>query len=148
MALGLYGKNTIGQYVRYSNSNDTSYSNPITSVHDGRNGTTREIKLYVMADDDHEYTNIEVRAVSTSDDIGEGQLRGDTGWGVKLMTDPGRDPTEHDWESVEYGESAEIADISELNSIRALWYRVESPRGVSVQNKENITLQLYCTDGG
>lgn len=146
MALGVYRQVSVGVYEEYSTDGDQT--NPIASVHHGRNGTTEEKKLYVRADDAHTYTNIQVAPESTSsdDDIGSGSNPGATGWGAKLLLDTGSDPTESDWEAVDYGAAINISDISDSSTYIPFWFRLESPRNIRIGNKTNIVLSLYYKD--
>jgi hypothetical protein len=150
MALGIYRLVSPGVYEKHSE--DGSASNPITTKHHGRNGDIFELKRFVRADDDHTYTNIQVAAQSldADDDIGEGSNPGNTGWGVKLLLDTGSDPTETDWDAVNYGDPIDIVaddeSISDDSTYIAFWYRIESPPGEDVKTKTNVGLYLYYTD--
>lgn len=149
MPLGIYEKVAESRYVAYSNDGDQT--NPVTTSHDGRNGDTFEIQLYLKSDDSHTYTNISIKPISktSDDDIGLGSNSGTSGWGVKLLENPSHTPTENDWDSVEYGEQIDYASsvsIASNTTIIPFWYRIESPRGINVQNKNNIALQLLYTD--
>jgi hypothetical protein len=151
MPLGIYEKVAEGRYVAYSTNGDQT--NPITTVHHGRNGDTFERRLFLKADNNHVYTNISVKPISktSDDDIGLGGNPGTSGWGVKVMADPNHTPTEKDWDSVEYGVSVDYGEgvsISDTNTVIPFWFRIESPRGINVTNKENIALQLLYTDLG
>lgn len=147
MALGIYYLvSAPSTYARHSE--DGAASDPITTKHHGRNGDTYELKRYVRADDAHTYTNIQVKAemVTGNDDIGSGPNPAASGWGVKLLADTGSDPTENDWDAVNYGAAVDISDISDSNTYRAFWYRIESPPGEDIETKDNIGLYLYYTD--
>jgi hypothetical protein len=141
MALGIY---SLGDGTYTEHSYDTAMTNPITTVHHGRDGTVTEKKLYVKSDNSSTYTLINVIPItlSSSNDIGLGSDAGNTGWGVKVMADPGRTPTENDWAQVEYGASVSIASIGSSSEVRGFYFRIESPRGIPVGNKTNISLQL------
>ena len=145
MSLGVYKINDLGAYEQYSE--DSAMTNPITTVHHGRDGDTFEKQHYIIASDEHTYTNIQIKAVSitSDDDIGLGSNSGTSGWGVKLTTQD-YNPTETDWDAVEYGVATDIANIAASTTIRPFWLRIESPRGISIGNKENIKLLLFYTD--
>jgi hypothetical protein len=145
MSLGVYKINDLGAYEQHSE--DGAMTNPITTVHHGRDGDVFEKQLYIIASDEHAYTNIQVKAVSTTsdDDIGLGSNEGTSGWGVKLTTQD-YNPTETDWDAIEYGVAVDISSIAASTTIRSFWVRIESPRGISVGNKENIKLLLFYTD--
>lgn len=152
MALGIYRLVSVGVYEKHSEDGDAS--NPVTTKHHGRNGDTYELKRYVRADDDHTYTNIEVKAemVSGDDDIGAGSDPAASGWGVKLLLDVGSDPTESDWDVVNYGDPIDIvADDDQIGPSKSdlyipFWYRIESPPGEDIETKTNIGLYVYYTD--
>jgi len=147
MALHVYSKDVNDNYVLHSE--DGAQTKPIITVHHGRDGTTQEIELYVRADDEGSYSNIQITATTSgADDIGWGDSRGTTGWGVKLMVDAGITPTETDWAALEYGNTIDITDITSSSDVRTFWYRLESPRNISVQMKQNISLQLLYTVSG
>ena len=147
MSLGIYTLDSQGSYSKHSD--DGSMSNPITTVHHGRDGDTIEKQLWIKSSNDNAYSNIQVKPVSISsdDDIGIGTYRGTSGWGVKLMEHPGHNPTEAEWDAVEYGAVCDIADdITSSNDARVFWCRIESPRGINVQNKNNIKFVILYTE--
>jgi len=138
-------------------SEDGALTNPVTSTHDGKVGETTEMKLYVGGDDNTKtYTNIRVSAMSTAgalveiasvDHAAGGSGRGTSGWGVKLLVDPGYDPKESDW-AINYGMTIDIADItaSAATTKRPFWFRIESPAGIRVENKTSISLILQFVE--
>ena len=133
-------------------SEDGALTNPATSVHDGKTGEIVERKLYVGRDDPPglSYTNILVSATSTAGDTVEiassgGAARGTSGWGVKLLLDPGYDPKESDWNDTAYGTAILIADIA-TSAKRPFWLRIESPAGIRVENKTSISLILQFVE--
>jgi len=147
MSLLVYEQTSPGVYSAFSV--DGVHTNPITTVHHGRNGNTFEKKLYLGREtgNTHSFTNVRIKPSSlTSDsDIGSGSNPGSTGWGVKIMVDPGYDPTEDDWDATYYGTTIDMSDISNDAKL-PFWFRIESPRGISIQNKKNITLLLMFTE--
>ena len=146
MPLGIYQLTDADEYEKFSD--DSTMSNPITTVHHGRDGDTCEQKLYIKADNGSVYTNIQVKAITTgADDIGVGTYRGTTGWGIKLKVDPGHSPTETEWDAIEYGVAIDIDLIdADATAVRPFWFRIESPLGISVGNKENNSLQILYTE--
>ena len=145
MSLCIYEQTSPGVYAAFSV--DGEFTNPITTVHNGQTGDTFELELFVRADDTNSYTNIQVKALSTEEDIGSGSSPGDTGWGIKLLVDPGYTPAEEDWDAVSYGTAIGIADIvSSSTTYRAFYLRIESPRSISVKNKQNISLYILSTE--
>lgn len=151
MPLGVYEKVAEGRYVEYSTNGDQT--RPITTVHHGRNGNTFEMKLFLKADDDHEYENISIKPTTktSDDDIGLGSNTGTSGWGVKVMADPGYAPTENDWDAIEYGTALDFPSttvISGSGTVLPFWYKIVSPRGINIGTKNNIALKLLYTDNG
>jgi len=134
----------------YSNfSIDGAQTSPLTTIHHGRNGHTEELKLYLgrEAGNTSTFTNVCVTPVTSgAADIGDPSGPGTTGWGVKVMIDPGHEPTEAEWDTVDYGLAAgPFADISTDRKL-PFWFRIESPRGIIVQNKTNISLLITFTE--
>ena len=130
-------------------SYDLDLSNPITTTHNGQLGETHEKKLYLGRPDGNTstFTNITVTPKSlTTQDIDPAGVD-PTSWGVKIIIDPGHLPTETDWDSVDYGDPIDEEDIGDIStSLVPFWMRIMSPRGISVQNKTNIYLELEYTE--
>jgi hypothetical protein len=140
MSLLVYEQTAPGVYSAFSTGG--THTNPVSTIHHGRNGDIgREIG------NSSTFTNIRIEPVSLTidDDIGSGSSPGSTGWGVKLMVDNGHDPTESEWDATDYGNTIDIDDISS-DTKQAFWFRIESPRGISIQNKKNIALTLMFTE--
>jgi hypothetical protein len=146
MSLLVYEQTSPGVYAAFSV--DGVHTDPLTTVHHGRNGDTFERQLYVGRETGNSstFTNIRIKPDSlTSDNDIDPDGADPTGWGVKLMVDPGHDPTEAEWDEVDYGDTIDIADIS-TDAKLPFWFRIESPRGASIQNKKNITLFIMFTE--
>jgi hypothetical protein len=146
MSLLVYEQTSPGVYAAFSVGG--THTDPITTVHHGRNGDTFEEQLYLGRESGNTstFTNVQIEAISAGvDDIGSGSNPGATGWGIKLMVDPGHDPTETEWDATNYGDAIDLADIS-TDAKLPFWLRIESPRGVSIQNKKNISLYLMFTE--
>lgn len=131
-------------------SYDGDFSNPITTVHNGQLAETYEKKLYIGRPDGN--TSIFTNITLTPDSSGTQDIDPDgidpSGWGVKILIDPGHDPTETDWAGVDYGGPITEEDIGDITTDAkvAFWFRVQSPRGISIQNKTNIFLTLVYTE--
>jgi hypothetical protein len=147
MSLLVYEQTSPGVYAAFSVGG--SHTDPITTVHHGRNGDTFERQLYVgrVSGNSSDFTNVQVKPDSLNSelDIGSGSNPGDSGWGVKIMVDPGHDPTESEWTATDYGTTIILDDISTDIKL-PFWFRIESPRGIDIQNKKNITLYLMFTE--
>ena len=148
--LNVYNEKSPGVFEQYS-VNDT-FTNPITTKHHGRNGNSEEVKLFLGSDGVFDHTNIQIEAITTDgvDDIGIGDERGTSGWGIKLFrsSSAGYIPTEQDWASVEYGALIDMPDMLKTAGVQynAFWLRIESPRGISIANKTNIKLAIKFTE--
>lgn len=145
MGLGIYSEISPSNYRAHSTSG--AQTEPVVSIHDGKRGTVIEKKLFVRATDAHTYSNIQVEAKSlTVDaDIGSGVNPGSTGWGVKLIAKD-NPPTVAEWSLVDYGDPVDIANVTDNNTYRPFWFRVESPAAESIRNKTNIALFLLYTE--
>ena len=147
MGLVAYEEVSVGVYTAYSI--DGLQTNPLTTVHHGRNGDTFETQLYAGREsgDSSTYTNVRVKpdSLTLDADIGSGSTPGTSGWGVKLMVDPGHTPTESEWDATDYGTTIDLANISDDSKL-PFWFRIESPRGEDVKNKTNIALYLMYTE--
>ena len=143
MSLLVYEQTSPGVYAAFSVGG--VHTDPLTTVHHGRNGDTFERELFVGRESGNTSTFTNVRIVPSSltseSDIGSGENPGDTGWGVKIMNDPGHEPTESEWDATDYGDAIDFSDIS-TDDKQGFWFRIESPRGIDIQNKKNITLLI------
>lgn len=148
MALDLYREISTGVYSICKEYEAVDDVLPIITTHDGTLGEVVETRLFVRNDDVAEYyTNISVVPVSTtspSDIIGVA-----TGHGVKLRVGATQ-PTEAEWEMIDYGEGILIEDIGEegagdISTYSPFWYRVECPAGATADNKDNIILRVTST---
>jgi len=146
MTLAIYEQTSPAVYAAFSSGG--TFTNPVTTKHHGRDGDVEEVQLYVRSNNANTYTNIEVVAYTTdsADDIGTGSNPGATGWGVKMMADPGHEPTEDEWTATDYGANVDITDISSSSTYIPFWVRIESPAAIRVTNKNNISLRLDYTD--
>lgn len=127
-------------YVAY-----TPGSTYIETTHDCELGETQELQLFLRNDDNSLYfTDISIRAeslTSLNDVIGV-----ETGWGVKLYSGATQ-PTEAEWEIIDYGNSISMTDIGATSSpdtttYLPLWFRIECPAGITPTIKENIALHV------
>ena len=155
MTLGIFSL-VDSVYVRHSQ--DGLFTAPIVIVHHGRVGDTETKKLYIRATDANTYSKISIVPVSSTDDISEtpGEI-GDSGWGIKLLIDPGYTPVALEWDAIGYGlpigyvANAQDRDwavngIVNNETVLGFWMRIECPMNVSVQNKTSISLRLIYTE--
>lgn len=151
MTLDLYREISTGTYAVYGRDGVEDGLLPIISTHDGVLGETVEMKLFVRSDTATEYyryiTVTPVSKTSPSDVTGT-----DTGHGVKLRVG-NTQPTEAEWDALDYASSIDIPNIGALgagdsNTYEPFWYRIECPAGAPADNKENIVLRLSYTAYG
>jgi len=148
MGLDIYREVSTGVYTIYGQDGVDDGLLPIVTTHDGILGETVEIKLFVRNDDSTEYyEGISVDPISkTSPDDTIGTA---TGHGVKLSLGSSQ-PTEAQWEAIDYSASIDVPNIGssgsgDISTYTAFWYRVEVPAGSPADNKENIVLRLSYT---
>jgi len=148
MALDIYREVSTGTYAVYGRDGVVDGLLPIVTTHDGVLGEVVEIRLRVRNDDSTEYyTNVVVTPVSKT--IPDDTIGTASGHGVKLNVGETQ-PTEAEWEAIDYGDPITLSNIGSLGSgddstYLAFWYRVEVPAGASADNKENIVLRLSYT---
>ncbi len=148
MSLLVFKQTSPGIYSAFSM--DGVYTNPITTVHHGRNGDTFEQQLYIGREigNASSFTNVRIKPISsinTAVYVGSENSPGTSGWGVKIMVDPGHEPTESEWDMTNYGSTIDLANISTDTKL-PFWFRIESPRGIAIQNKKDIALLLMFTE--
>jgi hypothetical protein len=142
--ISFYREISTGVYSEYSPYSKYNTS-AIESNYDGELGGSTEQKLFVRADDEVlRYRNIKVRAESLAqpDDV----IGTSTGWGVKLKYGPVQ-PTEQQWEQIDYGNEIGIPQIGSIGSADSdnyvpFWMRIDCPAGAPPQVKENIVLVI------
>jgi hypothetical protein len=148
VALDLYREISTGAYSIHKIDGASDNLLPITTTHDGVLGEVVEVKLFVRNDDVTEYyQNVVVLPVSkTTPDETIGTANGH---GVKLRAGAVQ-PTEAEWDAIDYGSSISLSNIGsagsgDTSSYLPFWYRVEVPAGAPADNKENIVLRLSYT---
>jgi hypothetical protein len=142
MGLDIYYKK---DNVYYPISKDNDFSNPFTTVHDGKTGDTKTNQLYVRNDDNSEwFSNI----VITPDD-GE-TVYTETGWGVKLSA--GADePTKGQWDDIAWGRAINMPDVgldsvADIATYYPFWILVTCPPNTDAQIKTDIRLRVDWTE--
>jgi len=149
MSIKMYYKED-DAFVEVTSGDDTT--NPVTTTHDGKNGDTRTVCLYLRNDDDTKwYSNIIVKAVDLVDAEPYGDvIYSETGWGVK-MSEGGIEPTETEWEDLTWGEEVDMPDIGsdgsdDTTTYFPFWYLISCPPNVPAQNKSDIVLDVEFTE--
>jgi len=149
MTLAVYKEVSEGIYVKAKEwgilDPETS---PISTTHDAVLGEVVEIKLFVRNDDALKYytTTVVSPVVKDGTDDVSGIV---TGHGVKLCYSPIQ-PTEAEWDAIDYGTTITIGAIGEsglgdTSSYLPFWCRVEVPP-TGAGNKENITLKIAALE--
>jgi hypothetical protein len=141
-----YYKNSSGSYVEISKDSDVS--SPVTTTHNGKNGTINKVLLYLKNDDVTKwYSNI----VVTPRDLVDANPYGDviyseTGWGVKLAEGGGQ-VTEAEWEDIDWGASISLDNIGsesagDIATYVPFWYYISSPPNAPAETKLDIVLNV------
>lgn len=149
MALGMYYK----QYDVYLRvSQDTELTNPVTTSHDGKNGDTQTVQLYIRNDDDTKwYSNIIITPVDLVDAEPYGDVvHSETGWGVKLSKGA-TEPTSGQWDDIAWGNSVTMDDVGsdsagDINTYYSFWYLISCPPNIDAQVKTDIVLNVSETE--
>lgn len=149
MALLIYIKNDDDTFTAVSTSDDLS--SPITTVHDGKNGDTRTVCLYLRNDDSAKwYSNIIVRPIDISGDLYEDVSYDETGWGVRV-NEGGTEPSPSEWSDIDWGDPIDMDNIGsdslgDTTTYYPFWYMVTCPPNSDAQNKEDICLRVEYTE--
>lgn len=121
---------------------DGDQTNPVISVHDGRVNVTRDVLLYAQneaATPGLQYSNIVLSFVDYG--IPNDTEGFESGWYMKIS--PGEtQPTEAQWATIEAGSDANLSDITPSNAYEPFWFRVHSPRGLSVGYKVDLAIKV------
>lgn len=151
MALKLYYKNSSDEYVEASPTTGEAI-NPISTVHDGKNGDTQSLILYLKNDNSAKwYSNIVIVPYDLiNSGIYDDVVYDETGWGVKLSYG-GTEPTTYEWDEINWGESISMDNVGsdslgDTATYYPFWYLVTCPPNTNAQNKTDIVLKLYYTE--
>ncbi len=149
MSLLIYFKEN-DVFVETSSGDDQT--SPITTTHDGKNGDTKTINLYIRNDDVTKwYSNVRVTPVDLEDADPYGDVvYTETGWGIKL-NQGGTEPTENEWEDLDWGEQISIGSIGsnsvpDTTTYSPFWYLISCPPNTNAQNKSDIVLKVEYTE--
>jgi hypothetical protein len=150
MGLKLYYKNSLDAFVEASIGDDTS--DPITTTHDGKNGDVATVDLYIRNDDVAKwFSNIIITPQDLIDAFPYGDVNYDeTGWGVRLSAG-GTEPTEAEWEDINWGEVIIMENVGSNDSADTttyfpFWYLITCPPNTDAENKEDIILRVDYTE--
>lgn len=124
----------------------SSYSNPIISHHDGKNGSFNSQLMYVRNDDSgFYYENVTISAVDTD---GDDDTIGENGSGFSVkFSNTVLEPLAHEWNLINSGNSINLGDIGEegladTDTYMPVWIRIGCPGNVSAQTKNDISIRL------
>jgi hypothetical protein len=144
MALLLFKDNGGPGDVEISSGSD--FTSPIMTSHDGKNGDSQKVLLYIKNDNPNRtYSNV----VITPTDLElpsppkNDTVYTDTGWGVKLSLG-GEEPSKSQWEDIVWGAPISITSIAELS--HSFWYLITCPPNTNAQNKTDIALTVSYTE--
>lgn len=148
--LSIYYKDSEGAYIQVSKGSDLS--SPIITNHNGQSSTVVTLPLYLRNDESTRwYSNIRILPFDLEDANPYGDVAYDeTGWGVKLSTG-GTEPTNAEWEDINWGEEISMSDIGsdslgDTTTYYPFYYLITSPPNVDAQNKLDITLKTSYTE--
>jgi len=150
MSLGIYFRDSAGAMSLVTNGSDSS--NPVTTIHDGKNGDTISVVLYLRNDNITKwYSNITIVPVDLVDTDPYGDvIYTETGWGVKVNKG-GDEPTDAEWGDVDWGDDANMDDVGsnvagDSTTYFPFWYLISCPPNENAQNKSDIVLQVNHTE--
>jgi hypothetical protein len=148
MALDLYREVSTGTYAIYKLDGADDTLLPIITTHDGVLGEVVETKLFIRNDDVTEYyEDVTVQPIAKT--LPDDTIGISTGHGIKLNAG-NTQPTEAEWDALDYADSISMADIGasglgDVSTYLPFWYRAEVPAGAPADNKENIVLRISYT---
>lgn len=145
MALAIYYEDS-GSYVEVSSGNDTSV--PVVTTHDGKNGDTKTVCLFLRNDDATKwYSHITVYPEDTITSIGYNDvIYTETGWGIKLNKG-GVEPTTAGWNNTDWGAEISMDDIGsdsagDSTAYYPFYYLITCPPNSTAQNKTDLVLKV------
>jgi hypothetical protein len=150
MALKLYFRDSNSVYSEVTSGGD--FTNPITTTHDGKNGDTKTVCLYLRNDNASLwYSNIEILPVDIlgADPYGDVGYE-ETGWGVKLSSEES-ELTSAEWNDIDWGTYISMDDVGSSGSgdsttYTPFWYLISCPPNTDAQNKSDIILRVSYTE--
>jgi len=149
MGLNLYYKE---DDVFYPITHTGDATQPLATVHDGKTGDTQTLQVYLRNDDNTKwFSNIVIRPIDLVDANPYGDIiYTETGWGVKLYSSI-EEPTESEWEDIEWGESIEMdnigsASLANTAAYYPFWYLITCPPNINAKIKTDIVLNTAYTE--
>jgi hypothetical protein len=149
MGLGIYFE---VNSVKVEASTGDDISSPIMTSHNGKNGDSQSLCLYLRNDDAAKwFSNIIVRPIDTVDANPYGDINyNETGWGVK-MHKGGEEPSRAEWEDIDWGNQILLDDVGsdsaeDTTTYFPFWYLISCPPNTDAQNKTDIVLEVAYTE--
>ena len=145
MSLGLYDSSQV-----LMPASGGSVTDPLRTVHNGRNGGAYETKMYIRNSDPAVYYHGITISYTSDPGIDSGVL-GNSGWSIKLSKGE-RQPTEAEWDQVTSGSSIPMADIGasgspDTSTYYPFWVRVYCPGETAAQLRSGQTISVnYLSD--
>lgn len=151
MSLKIYYQNSSSVYVEVTEDDDIT--DPVHTIHDGKNGDVKTTALYLHNDGSSAlwYSNIIIEPYDLVDgDTYDDTSYLDTGWGVKL-SQGGTEPTETEWNDIEWGAEISMSNIgsdslADVATYYPFWYLITCPPNTNAQNKRDIVLRIKYTE--
>jgi hypothetical protein len=126
-----------------------SFSRPLRTTHDGKNGGA-DVKLFYVRNDDPTQWYQQVTILPTDSELYDDTIgEHGTGFSVKLKYGTVQ-PLPHEWESIVAGDSVDLpvdigtALIADTTTYFPFWIRVNVPGATRVINKRDVKLELSC----
>lgn len=139
MTIRVYEETTPGSYSTFFLDGSLEAYDPIQITADGSLGEVVEKLLYIRSDAAGSFEDISVQAVSK---VSPSKVDGvSTGFGAKIRVGATQ-PTEAEWEDVDYASQESLSDISSTSTYLPFWIRFECPAGASVNNFEDVVIRV------
>lgn len=150
MSLKIYHKDSGGSWVETTQDDDLT--NPIHTIHDGKNGDTKVVSLAIHNDGSTSLWYSDV-AVVAEDLVDSGSMDDtiyeETGWGIKLSSEAS-EPTEAEWDDIDWGNQIDIVDIGSDSgadlSYFPFWCLITCPPNTDAQNKQDLVIKTLYTE--
>lgn len=133
-------------------SSDTDLSQPVKTIHNGRDGDTRTVCLYLRNDDAAKwFSNIRVTPLDLVEEDGYYDVDyTDTGWGVKL-SEGTEEPSSGEWDDIDWGDYIDMSDIgtvdaADTTTYHPFWYLISCPPNTDAKIKTDIVLNVSRTE--
>lgn len=124
-------------------SQDGAMTNPLRLALNGKNGDTVEQRAYIRNNNAlYSYTGIEIEPV---DSTGRNIVAGVDGYGIKLKAGATQ-PTQSEWDTISYGDSVSMGDLTNTSTFLPFWIRIDIPAGAEVESFEDVVFRVSATE--